>query len=163
MYPIHDFDVLLLMSTGIASKRRAAALVEILGAAELIQGSMPPATKLIDAFHRLSGYGLLQAVDGGYMLTPDGQDIVAGTRKKTTTAQRFNDAREKLVAYEPKAAHEPSRPSSEEMAAALSAYRTAARSATSNMLAPKPKVAEDSDKRYDQRRRFGTPPRRKKS
>jgi acetylornithine/succinyldiaminopimelate/putrescine aminotransferase len=161
MYPIHDFDVLLLMATALSSKRRPADLVEIVAAADLIQGSIPSEAKLVEAFHRLGGHGLIVAAESGYALTPAGEELVAGQPRKGSTAERFSAVRDNLAEYQPLREHPPVVVTEEQVAEAVQAHRAAAKSAVPNLLAPKPKVSEKSTKRYDQRRRFGTPPRRK--
>jgi hypothetical protein len=159
MYPIHDSDVLLLLAVALSSKRRPAELVEIVAAADLIQGSLPLEEKLFDAFHRLAGCGLLGAVVGGFTLTPAAQ--VSGYKQKASVVDRFHGTREKLADYQPSGEHAPIELTTEQLGAAFHAHRTAAKAAVQNLLAPKPKVAEGSNKRYDQKRKFGSPPRRK--
>lgn len=164
MYPIHDLDVLVLMATALSSKRRPALLAEIVAAADLIQGSIPPEGRLAESFRRLGGFGLLAAVDGedgGFTLTPDGEAIVSGLPKKASTVERFSGIRDQLIDYHPKGTHPPIDITPEEVAAAIQAHRSAAQAKGRNLLVPKAKVAEGSNKRYDQRRKFGTPRRNK--
>lgn len=161
MYPIHDVDVLLLMATALSSKRRPAELEEIVSAAELIKESIPDEAKLIDSFYRISGCGLLQKVGAGYTLTPAAEDVLSGMRKKATTAERFSGVRENLAEFEPTGEHPHIALTHEEMAEAIKAHKLAAKTPGQNLLAPKPKVAENSNRRYDSRRRFGGGPRRK--
>jgi len=66
MQTIHDVDALLLMATLLASKRRPADLVEIMAAADLVQGSVPAVNKLVESFARLGTAGLLVEVEGGF-------------------------------------------------------------------------------------------------
>ena len=59
MQPIHDTDVLLLLSLAFSSKRRPAELIEIVAAAEIVQGVIPANVRLIESFSRLSQCGLI--------------------------------------------------------------------------------------------------------
>ena len=64
--PGHMFP--LLLATLMASKRRAADLVGLVAALDLIlEGAIPPPLKLIDAFKRLSTHGLIAEAEGGHV------------------------------------------------------------------------------------------------
>ena len=65
MHTIHDVDVLLLLASALAAKRRPADLAGIMAALDLVQKNIPAAPKLGEAFARLGSYGLLVARDGG--------------------------------------------------------------------------------------------------
>jgi hypothetical protein len=85
--PIHDVDVLLLMSTALATKRRPAELVEIMAAMHLLHGSIPLDVDVAAAFQRLSTECLLAEEAGRYTLTPEGLALMGGVRN---TAHRRN-------------------------------------------------------------------------
>ena len=73
MQPIHDTDVLLLLSLALSSKRRPAELIEIVAAAEIVQGVIPANVRLIESFSRLSQCGLICAQGSGFTLTAEAQ------------------------------------------------------------------------------------------
>jgi len=142
MYPVHDVDAILLLAMSLASKRRPAELVEIIAAADLAQGAIPPETKLSDSFYRLSEYGLICAQDGGYTLTPDAQQMMAGQRKKADTQERICDIKESLADYHLNGEHEIILLTVEQLATAISEHLVAKRSTGKNLLVAKPKPAE---------------------
>ena len=99
MYPVHDVDAILLLSLSVASKRRPADLSEIIAATDLAQGIIPSAAKLSDAFARLSAYGLIAEIDGGYTLSSDAQQMMASQRKNDDTAKKMYRLKEHLADY----------------------------------------------------------------
>ena len=143
MYPVHDVDAILLLSLSLAAKRRPAELVEIIAAADLIHGAVPSAAKLSDAFARLSAYGLVCEADGGYTLAPDAQQMMASQRKKADTEKRIYALKENLADYHLNGEHALIQVAEEQISAAVLAHQTTKNSAAKNMLAPKPKPAED--------------------
>lgn len=161
MQPIHDVDVLLLLSLAIASKKRPAELVEIMAAADLIQGFIP-SEKLGGAFQRLSSQGLICEAEGCYTLTPQAQEVVSCQTRKADMAARIAGLREKLFAYTPSGEHTAIQLSAEQLAAAIVAHRTAGQGAGRNLGMPKPKQAQRSDRRPGQWRKSG-PTRARKS
>ncbi|MBI5430073.1 MAG: hypothetical protein HY938_06400 [Nitrosomonadales bacterium] len=152
MYPVHDVDAILLLAMSLASKRRPAALVEIIAAADLAQGAIPPETKLSDSFYRLSEYGLIGAQDGGYTLTPDAQLILSGHAKKAKTPERIYDIKESLADFHLNGEHAIVMVTVEQIAAAIAEHQATKRIAVKNLLAPKPKPAEDQ--RPGQRKQY---------
>ena len=153
MYPVHDVDAILLLALSLAAKRRPAELVEIIAAAELTQGAIPPETKLSDAFYRLSEYGLICAQDGGYTLTPDAQLILTGQAKKAKTPERIYDIKEHLADFHLNGEHAIILLTVEQIAEAIAAHQTTKKSTGKNLLIPKPKPAEDG-KRPGQRKPY---------
>ncbi|MBI3478785.1 MAG: hypothetical protein HY016_00260 [Nitrosomonadales bacterium] len=153
MYPVHDVDAILLLAMSLASKRRPAALVEIVAATDLTQGAIPPETKLSDSFYRLSEYGLICAQDGGYMLTPDAQQILSGHAKKAQPPERIHDIKENLADYHLNGEHAIILLPVEQIAAAIAEHRAAKKSPGKNLLIPKPKPAADL-KRPGQRKPY---------
>ena len=89
MHPIHDVDVLLLLALALSSKRRPAELVEIVAAADVIQGVIPSELRLVDAFSRLATHGLICEQDGGFTLTPQAQKVMAGSGREADTEKRI--------------------------------------------------------------------------
>ncbi len=140
MRAIPDVDVVILMATALSSKRRPAELVEIVAAADLIQGFVPYADKLGDAIERLSALGLIAAAEGGFTLTPDAQAIMAEPHKNAETEERIAIIQGGLAAYAPKGEHVPIRLTGEQLDAAILAHKTSRKSAGKNLLMPKPKV-----------------------
>lgn len=153
MYPVHDVDALLLLAMSLAAKRRPAELAEIIAAVELAQGVIPSEAKLSESFYRLSAYGLICGAGGGYTLTPDAQQMLAGQTKKATTPERIYDIKEHLADYHLKGEHAPILVTGEQLGAAVVAHRAAKAGTGKNLLAPKPKPAED-DKRPGQRKPY---------
>lgn len=82
MHPIHDVDVVILLATMMSSKRRPAELVELVAAADMIQGFIPYESKLGDAVSRLSCHGLICQEGQGFALTPDATKILAAMPRK---------------------------------------------------------------------------------
>lgn len=155
MHPIHDVDALLLLALALASKRRPADLTEIIAAADLIHGSIPPESKLGDAFRRLSAHGLIAEAEGRFTLTPDAQKIVAGQPKKADTAERIFGIKGKLSEYDSKGDCAPVLLTAVQFEAAVAAHRAAGQTAGKNMLMPKPKTAEIDPRRAAHWRRPG--------
>jgi len=134
-----DVDVVILMATALASKRRSATLVEIVAAAELLQGFVPYPGKLGDALRRLSTAGLICAVDEGFALTPSAQKIVAALPKKAETEERLAAVRSALAAHSPTGEGSTVVLNSEQLAAAILGHKTATRQPGQNLLMPKAK------------------------
>lgn len=105
MYPVHDVDAILLLSLSLAAKRKPAGLVEIIAAADLAQGAIPSEVKLSDAFARLSAYGLIVEIDGGYTLSADAQQMMASQRKNDDHAKKMYRLKEHLADYHLKGEH----------------------------------------------------------
>lgn len=153
MYPVHDVDAILLLAMSLAAKRRPAELVEIIAAADLAQGAIPPETKLSDSFYRLSEYGLICAQDGGYTLTPDAQQILSAHAKKAKTPERLRDIKENLADFHLNGEHAIILLTVEQIAAAIAAHQATKSITGKNLLMPKPKPPEDN-KRPGQHRPF---------
>lgn len=134
-----DVDVVILLATALSSKRRPATLVEIVAAADLIQGFIPYPDKLGDAIRRLSAAGLIVAAEDGLALTPAAAQIMAELPKKAETEERLALVQESLAAYRAKGEHTAIVPTGEQLGAAILAHQTAKRSSGQNMLMPKPK------------------------
>ena len=137
----------------LAAKRRPAELVEIIAAADLAQGAIPPETKLSDSFYRLSEYGLICAQDGGYTLTPDAQQILSGHAKKAKTPERIHDIKENLADFHLNGEHAIILLTVEQIAEAIAAHQAGKRITGKNLLMPKPKPVEDN-KRPGQHKPF---------
>ncbi len=153
MYPVHDVDAILLLSLSLAAKRRPAELVEIIAAADLMQGAIPAESKLSDSFYRLSEYGLVCAQDGGYTLTPEAQQILSGHAKKAKSEERIYDIKENLADFHLNGEHTIILLTVEQIAAAIKEHTTSKQSTAKNMLMPKPKPVVE-DKRPGQRKPF---------
>ena len=123
MYPVHDVDAILLLSLSVASKRRPADLDEIFTAIDLAQTAIPSATKLSDAFARLSAYGLVVEIDGGYSLSADAQQMMASQRKNDDTAKKMYRIREHLADYRLNGEHATILVHPDQLLAALQAYQ----------------------------------------
>jgi hypothetical protein len=160
MYPVHDVDAILLLALGLAAKRRPAELVEVVAAADLIHGAIPSETKLADAFARLSAYGLISEQDGGYMLSPDAQQMMATLRKKAEAPERIFDLKEALADYHLNGEHQMVQVSPEQLLAAIQAHKKS-RSSERSWLIEKPKPVWISKKELV--RGKSLPARRRKS
>ena len=153
MYPVHDVDAILLLAMSLAAKRRPAELVEIIAAADLTQGAIPSEAKLSESFYRLSAYGLICELEGGYTLTPDAQQMLTGQAKKAKTPERIYDIKEHLADYNLKGEHTAILVTEEQLGAAVLAHLASKAGTGKNLLVPKPKPAEDG-KRPGQRKPF---------
>ncbi|MDP1610747.1 MAG: hypothetical protein Q8M11_06790 [Sulfuritalea sp.] len=155
MHPIHDVDVLLLLATALASKRRPAQLAEIMAATDLLHGSIPLDVELAAGFQRLSSHGLIADEAGGLRLTPAALQIMDSLprKQKAETADRLLAIREQLAGYTPRGEAAAIAPTTEQLTAAILAHRTFLKTPGRNMLVPKPKAALDKAKRPGQWRR----------
>ncbi|MCX7157146.1 MAG: hypothetical protein NTW45_11975 [Rhodocyclales bacterium] len=149
MHPVHDVDVLLLMATALASKRRPAELAEIMAAADLLHGSIPLDVDLAAAFVRLSTYSLIGEEAGRFMLTPAALEFMAGVRhkRKAEPEERLLTIKQELAGYTPKGEGAAIRLATEQISAAILAHRVFLKGPGRNMLVPKPKPALDKKKR----------------
>ena len=162
MQAIHDVDVLLLLATLLGAKRKPAELLDIVAAIDLLQGNVPAAPKMVEAFARLAANGLLVQAGEGYALTPDAQEIVNKLPKKADTAERLFIIRDKLSMYNSKGEHAAVVVEEAAVNAAITAHRAAAASPVKNLLVPKPKPEDKSAQRPGQRQRKPMPARRRK-
>jgi hypothetical protein len=137
MRTIPDIDALILLATALASKRRPAALAEIVSAADVLKGTIPYEVKLGEAFYRLSADGLIRQVAGGFTLSPEAEKLMGGGRRKIETTERLLLIKENLAAYEPQGEHEPIFLPLEQIGAAIAAHRTEKKSMGRNLLMPK--------------------------
>lgn len=101
MRPVHDSDVLLLLATTLASKRRPATLVDIAAAMDHLHDRRPPAAKLADSFARLAANGLLVEEDGGYRLTAAAEAMMATQPRRSEMKRLVFELRDKLAEYSP--------------------------------------------------------------
>lgn len=139
MRTIHDVDVIVLMATTLSSKRRPAELVEIVAAADMIQGLVPFADKLGGAIERLSAAGLIRAEEGGFTLTPAAQEIMAKQPRKAATEDLLIALKGNLADYNPKQECPPVLLTAEELGAAIRAHKATRKTPGRNLLMPKPK------------------------
>lgn len=140
MRPVHDIDVIVLMATTLSSKRRPAELVEIVAAADLIQGVIPFVEKLGDAIQRLSSWGLISEVDGRLTLTPIGREIMARQPKKVAAEELIIAIRNELTAYSPIEQYSSYVPTQEQLVAAIQSHKIERKASGKNLLMPKPKM-----------------------
>lgn len=173
MQTLHDVDALLLLATTLSSKRRPAEIVEIVAAADLLQqGDLPTETRLWESLCRLAGRGLIGEVEGGFTLTPAGQEILAGQRRNADTETRLAALRDKLAAH-PGAAGAPAFPvkggpapialTVGQIGVAILAHRAAGQAGGTNLLVPKPKAPAAGARRLGQRQRKPLPARQRKA
>ena len=134
-----DVDAVILLATALSAKRRPAALVEVVAAADLIQGFVPYPDKLGDAIRRLSAAGLIVAAEDGLVLAPAAAQVMAELPKKAETEARLALVRDSLASYRTQGEHATIAPTGEQLGDAILAHQTAKRSAGQNMLMPKPK------------------------
>ena len=139
MYPVHDVDAILLLALSVAAKRRPADLTEVIAAIDLAQGPTPSENKLSDAFARLSAYGLIVEIDGGYTLSADAQKMIASQRKNDDTAKKIYRIREHLADYHLNGEHATILIHPEQLLAAIKAYRADKNTSGKSMLSQKPK------------------------
>ena len=164
MHPIHDVDVLLLLATALAGKRRPAEPAEIVAAIDLIQGNVPAEDKLSEAFSRLGRQGLLEETAGRIALTAAGERLIEALPRKAQAGERLLDLRGLLAAYTTAGEGATILVSPEDLRAALLAHRAAGQGAAKNLLVPKPKPETSqlrSQHRPGQRQRKPAPAKRK--
>lgn len=162
MQAIHDVDVLLLLATLHAAKRRPAELAEIMAALDLVQGNIPAAPKLVEAFARLGKAGLLVARDGGYALTAAVENIAAKLPKRAETAERLFIIKDELSMHKAPGEQPAIVIEEAEINAAITAHRAAAATSAKNLLVPKPKPEDKSAQRPGQRQRKPLPARKRR-
>lgn len=137
MYPVHDVDAILLLSLAVAAKRRPADLIEVATAIALAQETMPSSSKLSDGFARLSAYGLIVELDGGYTLSADAQKMMESQRKKDDHAKRIYRLKEHLADYHLQGEHPTILIHPDNIQAAVDAQLKAKKLGVRNLLMPK--------------------------
>jgi hypothetical protein len=162
MYPVHDVDAILLLSLSVAAKRRPAELVEIITAIEMMELAIPSETKLSDAFARVSAYGLIVEIDGGYTLSADAQAMMENQRKKDDTPKKIYLLKEHLADYHLKGEHATILVSTDQIATAVAAHQAEKKTASRNMQITKPKPKTDWVSKRDLLRGAVIPPQRRK-
>lgn len=162
MQIVHDVDALLFMATLLAAKRRPAELVEIMAAADMVHGSVPAVGKLVESFARLGAAGLLQEVEGGFVLSPAGQELVQELPRKPELQEQLEWITRQLHGYRAGEAAEPIVLAAEQFSVAINAHRAAAQGTGKNLLMPKPRPADTQKKRPGQRQRRPLPGQRPK-
>lgn len=118
-------------------------MVEIVAAADLLDGGVGSEARWAEAFRRFATHDLIVEVDGRYTLTEAGLQLVHRLPKKADTAERIFLLREKLSEYEP-AEKTPSIVMQEEQVAeAVRAHQASKSVGGKNLLMPKAKPAEE--------------------
>lgn len=140
MHPVHDIDVLVLLATTLASKRRPAGLVDIVAAADLLQGYVPFADKLRDAVQRLSAAGLIVGSEDGFSLTPVAQQLMATQPRKAGTEDLMLAVQESLGAYRPQEQSPSILLTEEQVGAAVRTHKASRKAPGKNLFMPKPKA-----------------------
>lgn len=163
MYPVHDVDAILLLSLSVAAKRRPAELIEVIAAIELAEVALPNETKLSDAFARLSAYGLIVEVEGGYALSEDAQKMLESQRKNDDTPKKIYRLKEHLADYHLKGEHQEIWVKGEDILAAVKAYRDAKKAEVKNMQITKPKPKPVWISKKDLARGAVLPPHKQRS
>jgi hypothetical protein len=162
MPPIHDADPLLILAIALASKRRAAVLGDVVAAVELLNGAIPAAQKLVEAFARLSVAGLVVADPDGFRLTAAGEAVAAGPVGKADAAARLQVVRERLGEYRPAGAHAAVAVDPAAVLSAMSEHLALSAVAKTNALVPKPKPPEAKTRGPGFRQRKPPPAKRKR-
>ena len=134
-----DLDAVILMAITLSSKRRPAELVDIVAAADLIQGFVPFAEKLGTAIERLSVQGLIDLAQDGYTLTAAARDLMAKLPRKASQEDLIVAVKSSLAAWRPRTEHAPVLVGPAQLGAAIRAHK-AARQTGKNLLMPKPTV-----------------------
>lgn len=140
MRSIPDVDAVVLLAVALSSKRRPAELVEIVAAADLLQGFVPFVEKLGEAIRRLSVLGLLDAAEGGFALTPAALAIVANLPRKADAEERLAAIKRDLAAHAPKVECPAILLTREQLGAAILAHKASRNASGKNLLMPKPKA-----------------------
>jgi len=161
MHPIHDVDVLLLLATSLAAKRRPAELIDIMAAIDLLQNNIPAEQKLSESIARLSSNGLLAATESSLALTPEAEQLVVNLPRKAETDERLFMLKDRMSEYTMRGEHASAEIAPEALRSAMLAHRAASKSGAKNLLVPKPKPVEPTT-RPGQRQRKPAPTRRRK-
>ncbi len=140
MHLIPDVDGPLLMAVALSAKRRPAELVEIVAAADLIQGFIPFADKLGEAIRRLSAAGLIDLTKDGFSLTPPAHEMMEDQPRKADMEERIATLKGKLATYAPKGEVAPILLSGEQLSDAIQAHKASRKAPGKNLLMPKPKA-----------------------
>jgi hypothetical protein len=140
MYPVQDVDAILLLSLSVAAKRRPADLTGIITAIDLAHDAIPSGNKLSDAFARMSSYGLVIEIEGGYALAPDAQEMMTSQRKNDDTEKKLLRLKEHLADYHRKGQHAAILIHPDQLLASIEAFRAAKKTAGRNLLRDKPKA-----------------------
>ena len=140
MRSIPDVDAVVLLATALSSKRRPAELVEIVAAADLLQGFIPFVEKLGEAIRRLSALGLIAAAEDGFTLTPAALKLVADLPRKAAAEERIAAVKSNLAAHASKEECPPILLSRERLGAAIQAHKASGKASGKNLLMPKPKA-----------------------
>ena len=156
MSTVFDIDVLLLLATALAAKRRPAELVEIVAAVDLIQGHPPAEEKIGEAFARLGENAWLEAQGDGLRLSQTAEELLEQLSAKADHAQRLFELKALLNARKPNTTGVALSVSAEQWQAALAEHKTQAAASGKNLLMPKPKT-EVKQARPGQRQRKPMP------
>lgn len=140
MDSLQDMDVIVLMAMTISTKRRPAELLEIVAAADVLQGFVPSAEKLGEAIECLSSLGLISEADGGFTLTEVSQAALAKLRKKADTEERIIAIKADLAFASPNAVCRSVTLVKEQLDAAIKTHKVAKKASGQNLLMPKPKT-----------------------
>jgi hypothetical protein len=135
-----DPDVLILIATALAAKRRPATLTEIVAAADLVQGCIPYAAKLEDAMRWLSNADLISIQAAGYALTPDGEAIMTALPKHAEMEERIAIVQNSLASHSPKRQGSTIELSPEQLASAIHEHEATKKRSGQNLAMPKPKL-----------------------
>lgn len=143
MHVIPDVDVLALLATSLAAKRRPAEPIEIVAAIDLIHGNIPNEDKLSEAFARLGASGLLVASGNGVSLTEAAEALIERLPRKGEHDLRLFELRGLLGAYRAPQEAAPLTIDAAQWRAAMLAHRATAAAGGKNLLVPKPKPVSD--------------------
>ncbi len=163
MQPIHDVDVLLLLCSAMAAKRRPAELIEIMAAIDLVQGNIPSEDKLSDSLVRLGTAGLLIQAEERVGLTATAEGLIKLLPRRGEHDQRLFELRGLLGAFQPVGEASPVNIAPADLRIAMLAHRSAASTTAKNLLMPKPKTEESQQPRPGQRQRKPMPKARKRA
>lgn len=140
MYPVQDVDAILLLSLSVAAKRRSADLTGIITAIDLAHDVIPSGNKLSDAFARMSVYGLVIEIEGGYALSADAQEMMTSQRKKDDTEKKLFRLKAHLADYHLKGEHATIQIHPDQLLAAIKAFQVGKKTAGRDLLRDKPKA-----------------------
>jgi hypothetical protein len=135
----HEIEAGILMAATLASKRRPAALVDIVAAADLILGFIPFAEKLGAALERLSVRGLVCQSESGFTLTEAGRSMMSKQPRKASQEELIAAVTDSLAAWRPRSEQPPILLNVEALDIAIRAHQ-ANRKTGKSLLMPKPEV-----------------------
>ena len=139
MSPGNSLDPIVLIAAMLSSKRRPARLVEIVAAADLLQGFVPSAQRLEESMLRLFSLGLIGELEEELVLLPAGEALLAQQRKNLSNEELIAQTANLLATYQAGGEFAAPRLDKPRLTAAVREHKLARKSTIPNLLMPKAK------------------------